>query len=292
MSKVDVSIILVSYNTEALTRECLLSLVEKTSGVNYDIWVVDNNSSDNSCEMIKNEFPQVHLIENKENKGFGAANNQAIKLSDAKYIFLLNTDTLLINNAIKILYEYMESNPEIGACGGNLYDANGKHVHSYGHYKTFTSKMVKTFKLGAFYPKERTINEDKGENEGDLFKEVDIIVGADLMLRKSVLDEVGIFDEDFFLYDEETELQFRIKQAGHKIMLNPNSKIAHLEGKSTKNRAISRAHKMVSEILCYKKCYGTKKLGLYKIICSLPNIPRFFAHPKIIGKAFATIAKM
>jgi GT2 family glycosyltransferase len=288
----DVSIILVSYNTEALTRDCLKSVMEKTQGLTYDIWVVDNNSSDNSCEMIKHEFPQVHLIENKENKGFGAANNQAIRLSEAKYIFLLNTDTLLLNNAVKILFDYMEENQEIGACGGNLYDANGKHVHCYGHYKTFTSKMVKTFKLGAFFPKEKAINEDKGENEKDEFKEVDIIVGANLMMRKSVLDKVGIFDEEFFLYDEETELQFRIKQAGHKIMLNPNSKIAHLEGKSTTNRAISRAHKMESEILCYKKCYGTKHLSLYKWICCLPNLPRFFVHPKIIGKAFKTIIKM
>lgn len=289
---VDVSIILVSYNTEALTRDCLKSVSEKTVGLNYDIWVVDNNSSDNTCEMIKNEFPQVHLIENKENKGFGSANNQAIRLCNSKYVFLLNTDTLLINNAIKILFDFMEANTEIGACGGNLYDANGRHVHSYGHYKTFTSKMVKTFKLGAFFPKEKAINDDKGGNEGDLFKEVDIIVGADLFMRKSVLDEVGIFDEDFFLYDEETELQFRIKKAGYKIMLNPNSKIAHLEGKSTKNRAVSRAHKMESEILCYKKCYGTKKLGLYKWICCLPNLPRFFAHPKIIGNAFLKIIKM
>lgn len=289
---VDVSIILVSYNTEALTRDCLKSVSEKTVGLNYDVWVVDNNSSDNTCEMIKNEFPQVHLIENKENKGFGSANNQAIRLCNSKYVFLLNTDTLLINNAIKILFDFMEANTEIGACGGNLYDANGRHVHCYGHYKTFTSKMVKTFKLGAFFPKEKAINDDKGGNEGDLFKEVDIIVGANLFMRKSVLDEVGIFDEDFFLYDEETELQFRIKQAGYKIMLNPNSKIAHLEGKSTKNRAVSRAHKMESEILCYKKCYGTKKLGLYKWICCLPNLPRFFAHPKIIGNAFLKIIKM
>ncbi|MBE7704737.1 MAG: glycosyltransferase family 2 protein [Cyanobacteria bacterium SIG29] len=288
----DVSIILVSYNTEELTRNCLNSILEKTSGINYDIWIVDNNSSDKSCEMIKREFPQVHLIENKENKGFGAANNQAIKQSEAKYVFLLNTDTILLNNAIKILFDYMEENSDIGACGGNLYDANNKHVHCYGHYKTFKSKMVKTFKLASFFPKEKAINEDKGENENDIFREVDIVVGADLMMRKSVLDEVGIFDEEFFLYDEETELQFRIKQAGHKIMINPNSKIAHLEGKSTKNRAISRAHKMYSEILCYKKCYGTKKLGLYKWICCLPNLPRFFAHPKIIGKTFLTIIKM
>ena len=111
-------------------------------------------------------------------------------------------------------------------------------------------------------------------------------------MRKSVLDEVGVFDEDFFLYDEETELQFRIKQAGYKIIINPKSKIYHLEGKSSGNRAISRSYKMESEILCYIKCYGRKNLWLYKLICCLPNSLRLISNPKIIGKTFLKIAKM
>lgn len=292
MDRIDVSVILVSYNTESLTKECLKSLYEKTNGVNFDVWVVDNNSVDDTCKMIKSEFPQVHLIENKENRGFGAANNIAIKQSNAKYIFLLNTDTYLINNAVKILFDYMEANPDTGACGGNLYDSEGQNVHSYGHFKTFKRKMVQTFKLGMFFPKEHIINQDKGENKENEHKEVDIIVGADLFLRKSILEKLGAFDEDFFLYDEETELQYRIKKAGYKIMINPESRICHLEGKSSSNRAISRSYKMESEILCYKKCYGKKYLGLYKLICCLPNVPRFFSHPGIIFKAFVNVAKI
>ena len=116
----DVSVILVSYNTETLTKDCLNSLYEKTQGINFDVWVVDNNSKDNTCEMIKKEFPQVNLIENKKNKGFGAANNQAIKESKAKYVFLLNTDTVLINNAIKILYG-ISKNTTFKACVDSLH---------------------------------------------------------------------------------------------------------------------------------------------------------------------------
>jgi len=104
----DVSIILVSYNTKNLTRECLKSVYEKTEGIEYDIWVVDNASSDGSPQMIKEEFLGVKLIESPENLGFGRANNIAIKQSDAKYCFLLNTDTILINNAVKILFDYMD----------------------------------------------------------------------------------------------------------------------------------------------------------------------------------------
>lgn len=292
MSNIDVSVVLVSYNTETLTKDCLNSLYKKTQGLNFDVYVVDNASKDNTCEMIKRDFPQVKLIENKENKGFGAANNQAIKESTAKYVFLLNTDTILINNAMKILYDFMESDSKIGACGGNMYNKDNKHVHAYGHFKTFKRKFVKTFKLGWLFKKEHELNEDKGENIENTQKEVDIIVGANLFLRKSVLDEVGIFDEDFFLYDEETELQYRIKKAGYKIIINPDSKIYHLEGKSSKNRAVSRAFKMESEILCYIKCYGRKHLGLYKFICCLPNSLRILSNPKIIGKAFLKIIKM
>ena len=288
----NVSVILVSYNTEALTKNCLDSLYEKTQGVNFDVWVVDNNSKDNTCEMIKRDFPQVNLIENKDNKGFGAANNQAIKESKAKYVFLLNTDTVLINNAIKILYDFMESDEKIGACGGNMFNKEDKHVHAYGHFKTFKRKFVNTFKLGWAFPYEHKLNIDKGENTENIQKEVDIIVGANLFMRKSVLDEVGIFDEDFFLYDEETELQFRIKKAGYKIIINPESKIYHLEGKSSGNRAISRSFKMESEILFYIKCYGRKNLWLYKLICCLPNSLRLFSNPKIIGKTFLNIIKM
>ncbi len=292
MSNTDVSIILVTYNTQELTLNCLNSIYEKTKDINFDVWVVDNNSSDNTVNAIKEKFPQVNLIQNKINLGFGSANNCAIKQSQAKYIFLLNTDTELKNNAVKILFDYMEENPQTGAAGGNLYDSEDKNVHSYGYFQTFKSKMVKTFHLYNMFPKEKEKLKDKGENQEEIIKEVEIIVGADLFLRKSVLDKIGLFDEDFFLYDEESELQFRLKQTGYKIFINPNAKIFHYEGKSSKDKISSRKYKMVSEILFYKKCYGSKFLWLYKIICCIPNIIRLLFHPKIIINTFNEIRKI
>ncbi len=292
MSSIDVSIILVSYNTSELTRNCIKSIYEQTTGVNFDIWVVDNNSADNSCEMIKSEFSNVHLIENKQNLGFGRANNAAISQAQGKYIFLLNTDTVLINNAVKILFDFMENNPQAGACGGNLYDKDNKNVHSYGHFLTFKTKMARTLKLGFFLKKEKMVNQDKGHNEENLLKEVDIIIGADLFLRREALNKAGLFDEDFFLYFEESELQYRVHKLNYKIYIVPQAKIYHFEGKSTKNRAVTRTHKMAGEVLFFKKCYGTKNLGFFKLLCTLPNLPRLFIHPKIISKSIYNVWKI
>ena len=290
MNNIDVSIILVSYNTSELTRNCIKSIYEKTTGVNFDIWVVDNNSADNSCEMIKSEFSNVYLIENKQNLGFGGANNIAISRAQGKYIFLLNTDTLLINNAVKILFDFMESNPNIGACGGNLFNADGSHAMSHFYFQTLKSKLVKTFKLGRFFPCEQ--KKIKGINIADSVQEVEMISGADLFIRKDVLDTVGAFDEDFFLYYEDSELQYRVKKAGWSIFINPEAEIYHLEGKSTKKRLTSRLYKMYSEVLFYKKCYGQKNLGLFKFICFLSDFYRIFAHPIAIFNTFIKMRKI
>ncbi|MDD3237539.1 MAG: glycosyltransferase family 2 protein [Candidatus Gastranaerophilales bacterium] len=285
----DVSVVLVSYNTAELTRNCLKSLYVQTVGVDFEVFVVDNNSHDGSSEMIKKEFPQVNLICNRENKGFGAANNLAIEAADSKYVFLLNTDTVLIDNPIKIFFDYMEKTPKAGACGGNLYNADGENVHSYGYLPTKKTKFLRTFQLLPFFKNEQIKVKDKGNNEKNEFKKVDLIIGADLFLRKSVLDSVGSFDEDFFLYFEESELQHRINQAGYEIFILPEAKISHLEGKSTKNRVKTRSYKLISEFLYYKKCYGVSKYSPFKLVIMASHLPRLLVHPVMISKAWSFI---
>lgn len=278
----DVSIILVSYNTKELTQNCIKSIYKKTQNLNFDIWCVDNNSSDGTCEMIESEFPEVKLIKNSKNIGFGAANNLAIKKCNAKYVFLLNTDTILINNAIKILFDFMEQNLEIGACGGNLYNANMENVHSYGYFPTCKTKFLKTFLFDKlFFIKEI---HDKGNNEKNELKQVDCIVGANILIRKKILEKVGYFDEEFFLYFEDTELQYRIKKAGHKIIINPESKIFHLENKSSKNRKKRREIILKSEYLFYKKRYNLSKYSFIKILFFISLMAKFIVNPKMIFK--------
>lgn len=254
----DVSIILVNYNTRDLTRDCLKSVFEKTSGIDFEVFVVDNASQDGSCEMIEQEFPQVKLIKNDKNLGFGAANNIAIRQSGAKYVFLLNTDTILLNNSVKIFFDYMEDpqNIDAGCCGGNLYNADGTHQHSYGKLPNvrriaFSAVGLNFVFKKYYYNKLNTY----GKNEENELKEVEYITGADMFLRKSVLDEIGLFDEDFFLYFEETELSFRMNRAGFKSIILPEAKIIHLCGFNKESLDKFEIFKK-SEFLYFEKCRG------------------------------------
>lgn len=287
----DVSIILVSYKTKELTKNCIKSICEKTEGFSYDIYVVDNNSQDGSCEMIRDEFPDVKLIENPENNGFGSANNIAIRESQSKYVFLLNTDTLLINNAIKILFDFMENSPGTGACGANLYDENMEHIHSYGIFQTIRSQILKTFGLRYFFPEDLKQMKDKGLNKENLFKTVDYITGADLMIRKTTLDKAGIFDERFFMYYEEAELQYRIKKHGFEIYILPEAQIIHLHNKSPKKKESMYFEFLKSKYLFFKLSYATKNNFVFIKMLMLSGILlRYFSHAESVSKLIKYIA--
>lgn len=252
----DVSVIIVSYNTKKLTKDCLLSIYEKTKDLDFEIFVVDNNSSDGSVEMLEQDFPKIKLIINKENRGFGAANNIAIRQSEAKYVFLLNPDTVLLNNAIKILYDYMENNSDVGACGGNLYDKNLNEVHAGGRFPSVLEIIFNHMKLKHVFKSYYEKNLKDGISPRTDIKAVDQIIGADLFIKKSVLDEVGLFDEKFFMYYEEIDLEYRITKKGYKIMFIPESKIIHLEGQSNNNNLKKRKMYKKSQFYYFRKHYG------------------------------------
>lgn len=233
----DVSVIIVSYNTKELTRNCLNSLFKHTSGVEIDVLVIDNFSVDGSADMIECEFPNVKLIRNTANIGFGKANNQGIEQSNAKYVFLLNSDTLLLNNAVKILFDFMEKkqNTNVAACGGALYNTDLTNQISYGRFPTIKG-LLYYYTLSKRYPE--TYNEKyfmAGVLKDETPITVDYITGADMLIRKSVLDKVGYFDKDFFLYFEESELCSRFIKAGFINKIYPLAKIIHLCGMSPLN---------------------------------------------------------
>lgn len=278
----DVSVILVSYNTKNLTRDCLSSIYEKTTDIEFDVFVVDNNSHDGSPEMIEQEFPQVHLIKNPDNKGFGAANNIAIFQSNAKYVFCLNTDTLLIDNSIKNFYDFMENNENIGACGGVLYNNDNSPLVCGGHFPTIKEILWK-FGLNKVLKKQyRKIAMANNSDEADLIETLDYVTGADIFIRKSVLQEIGGFDEDFFMYYEETELCKRIHDAGYKIKLLPQVKIIHLESKSVKNSEWKNTQLYKSRFIYYKKSYNKFAYVLIKILYSA----MFLLNPKYRKEEF------
>lgn len=256
----DVSVIIVNYNTLELTKNTIESVFKKTEGLNYEVILVDNASTDGSVEYFENNYKEkIIFIQNRENLGFGKANNKGIEIAKGKYIFLLNSDTLLINNAIKILFDFMEQNIECGVCGGNLYDRDNKPVHSFKKelvniYSDFD--FIKNFILKFIYKKRMDFNYTNKNIE------VGYITGADMFIRKKILEKVGIFDSDFFMYFEETELTARIKSSGKKIISVPQAKIIHLEGKSTQFK--ERKFRMFTESK-YKYFYKVFSLREVKL---------------------------
>lgn len=234
----DVSIIIVNYNTKELIRNCLLSIYEQTKDIIFEIIVSDNGSTDGSIEMIKTDFPQVILIENNVNLGFGTANNRGLAVAKGKYVFYLNSDTLLLNNAVRIFFNYWENSENknvIGALGCNLLNSEKKVTHSYGSFpvatnlkklwkKRIINSIVKYFleKLGIYMY-------FKKKSEIEYFGEVDFITGADLFMKN---DKNALFDESIFLYNEDVEIQKRLEQLGLKRIIISNPLIMHLQGMS------------------------------------------------------------
>ena len=194
----DVSIVIVNYNTEKLIWDCIKSICDNTKDIEYEIIVSDNNSTDNSINSIKEKFPSVKIIQNNENIGFGHANNEGFKLAKGKYVFCLNPDTVLISNAVKILFDFMEQNPDAGACGGNLYNKNMNYIHSFGYGDDIKSLLLRKTFLKFFFWKEyiKIKSYEKNMNRTKV-QEVNHITGADLMIKKKLIDELGGFSDKF-----------------------------------------------------------------------------------------------
>lgn len=237
----DVSIIYVSYNTKELTINSLRSLYQFTKNISLEIILVDNDSKDDTVPKIRELFPEVIVLENKRNVGFGQANNQAMEIAKGKYLFLLNTDTYLINNAIEILFDFMEEkrNRLVGVVGAKLFKEDLSYCVAAGPFPDFRSFVKGSFwKL--FFSKEYFSQEaNKQEVNKNAPYEVDYVSGADFFVRKNIIKQIGGFDKRFFMYSEETELTFRMKKniPGSKTMIVPDARIVHIgQGSDTKGK--------------------------------------------------------
>ena len=231
----DVSIIIVNYKTKELVVNCISSIIKKTNGISYEIIIVDNNSNDGCQQTLNTLFPneQITFLMQNTNIGFGKANNEGIKIAKGRNILFLNPDTVLINNAIKELSFFLDDNMKVGICGGNLYDENMIPTQSF--FRTMPS-ITWELSILTFRKIEKLVY--RGSNEFNLTKhpiEVGYITGADLMTRREVLDEIGYFSPDFFMYYEETDLCCRARKHGYKVVNIPTAKIQHLEGRSFDN---------------------------------------------------------
>ncbi len=225
------SVVIVNWNTRELLRACLESVRQHTGGITYEIIVVDNASHDGSPAMVRQQFPDVRLIENTENLGFAAANNQAIRMARGNAVILLNSDTELVENSLRILHDFLFSRDSIGAVGGRLIYPGGAPQWSYG-FAPSLGRMLWITLSGI-------LRIQRGRKPGAVIPAatesahaVEYIVGADLMVKKSVLDRVGLLDESFFAYFEETDLCARIRRAGSEVWFTPETSIIHRIGSS------------------------------------------------------------
>ena len=228
---VELSVIVVNWNTRELLRACLASVKRHTTGLEYELIVVDNGSADGSPEMVRTEFPEAVRIENPDNRGFAAANNQGIRAANGRAVLLLNSDAELTENSLLKLHRYLFSRDEIGAVGGRLTYAGGAPQWSYGFEPSLGRMLWITVSglLGIRW----------GRKPGAVVPEnvdqpipVEYVVGADLMVKKSVFDRAGLLDESFFAYFEETDLCRRIRAAGSEVWFTPETSIVHRIGSS------------------------------------------------------------
>lgn len=260
-----VSIIIVNYNTLELTKNTISSILSETKKIKYEIILVDNNSQDGSVEFFSNDYykKKIKFIKNNENLGFGKANNIGINIAKGKYLFLLNSDTLLLNNVVKILYKFMEKNPKIGISGGNIYDVNRLPAHSYSKFPDYKFDLYEIYKklYLKFFKKRLDFN------YSDIPKKVGYITGADMFIRKELVDKIGNFDPEFFMYFEETELTWRAKKIGYEIYSVPEAKIIHLEGKSFVFKETRFRMMCQSKYIFLTKVYG-KNEAFYNYILS------------------------
>ena len=268
----DVSIIIVNYNTLHVLRPCVESIVEQTHGINYEIIVVDNGSTDGSAESLSAD-KRVMLIPTGENLGFGRANNRGMEYAKGKYIFFLNSDTLLKNNAIKILYDFAEQyQGRLGALGCILENRQGYRIHSYGQFP----KMKDDFRKLIWIPilKGLRIYRQSDTEYPEKWMTVEYVTGADLFVRRCVIDDCGSFHPAFFMYCEEAEMQHRFAKKGYDNVILNGPRIVHLEGEGGKDGKSSKFirdtyRQQKSEYIYFKLTEPRWKYYLYRIIHSI-----------------------
>lgn len=234
MTRPDVSVVITNWNGRELLQACLQSIYDKTTGIRTENIVVDDASTDDSVELVRSKFPDVKLVLNQANLGFARANNRGIELATGRYVLLLNSDTVLLNNAIKILADFLDTQPDAAVCGGCLKNKDLSTQISYGSFPTFFQAIIDALFLNDLFPRAGLPNRGAFAPESAVSPgKVDFIIGADMLIRKEIIDRSGLFDEQFEAYCEEVDFCYRITQEKHgKAYLVPGAQIVHLGGMS------------------------------------------------------------
>jgi len=259
----DLSIIIINWNTRDMLRDCLTSVLAHAPSCDHEVIVVDNASSDGSQAMVETEFPQVRLIENDINLGFAAANNRAIKMSDGEFFLLLNSDTLVHGDVLQQSFEYIQENTAVGAMGCRVLNRDGSLQHSTSLFPSLTNLAIQTLALDRidgvpYFQRYRML-----DSAHDRACRVETISGCFMMVRRACANYVGLLDDDFFFFGEETDWCKRMRRRGWQVHFAPVGEITHFGGGSS-GSLNHRRDLMLSQatVRLHKKHYGSARAAL------------------------------
>jgi len=261
-------VVIVNWNARDILYDCLKSVYEETKGIDFETVVVDNASKDGSAQMVKANFAQVTLLENRENRGFAAANNQGIEIAKGRYILLLNSDTIILDGAITRTVVFADNHQEAAVVGCRVLNPDRTLQQtcfmfpSVGNMILASTYLYKIFPRSKFFGRERMTWWDRSD-----MREVQVVSGCFMLIRCEAVHQVGLMDERFFMYAEETDWCYRFKQAGWKMLFTPEAEIIHLGGQSTKLAAPEMILQLKGGILQFM--YKHHSRWVHRLACVL-----------------------
>lgn len=282
----DLSVVIVNYNVRYFLEQCLHAVYNAARPFETEVFVVDNNSVDGSCAMIREKFPWVKLIENKHNAGFSKANNQALKLAAGKYCLLLNPDTVIEEVTFRNCISFMDEHPDAGALGVKMIDGKANFLpESKRALPTPSVAFYKIFGLASLFPRSKIFGRyHLGYLDKDQTHEVEILSGAFMFLRKDALNKTGLLDEEFFMYGEDIDMSYRMIKAGYKNYYYPGTTIIHYKGESTKKGSINYVVVFYNAMLIFARKHFSKKNA--RMFSMLINLAIYFRAALAISRRF------
>lgn len=267
----DVSVVIVNWNTKEILSDCLSSIYRQTKKTEFETIVIDNGSQDGSAQMVKEKFPQVSLIKNRWNKGFASANNQGIARVRGRYVLLLNSDTVVLDHAIEKSLEFADNHPEAAVIGCRVLNADQTLQTTCFMYPSLLNMFLESVYLNKLFPNNPFCGREvMSWWHRDSVREVDVVTGCFMLVRSHAIEQVGNMDERFFMYGEETDWCYRFRKAGWKIFFTPDVEIVHIGGASSKQRKTEMILQLRGSILLFLKKH--KNRFVYALACLLVAI--------------------
>ena len=261
------SIVIVNYNVKYFLEQCLYSVRAAITGLDAEVWVVDNHSTDSSIEYLRPRFPEVNFIENQDNPGFAKANNQAIRMSSGEYVLLLNPDTVVGEESLRSLCYFMDEHSEAGGIGVKMIEGHGQFLPE--SKRSFPSPWIsfcKIFGLSKLFPQSHLFARYGLQYlDKEKIHEVEVLAGAFMLLRREALDKVGLLDEAFFMYGEDIDLSYRVVQGGYTNYYIPE-RLLHYKGESTKHGDIKYVKAFYGAMLIFYRKYYPQSSWLMSLL--------------------------